>query len=225
MFIFHDILTPINVSGLVVTLAGIALYNVLKYRQFQQERGGGGGHGGHGGKTKGTQVGEEEGVYARVGGRDREEGGEGEEVYLADARARGAERVLGSVSRAYEVADIAIEYELTCAHVCGSQRNESAISLDDLGPSAAHHQLGDDSPGSSPRSSGERTIRHREGSVAGGGGGYGGGGLGEVGLGVGVGVGKEVSPPVSAATGDEWDLLGGDEEEEERVVAKGKKED
>ncbi|GAA5903519.1 hypothetical protein JCM5296_006847 [Sporobolomyces johnsonii] len=34
MFIFHDQLTPINVSGLVVTIFGIALYNYLKYRQF-----------------------------------------------------------------------------------------------------------------------------------------------------------------------------------------------
>ncbi|GAA5820040.1 hypothetical protein JCM10212_004986 [Sporobolomyces blumeae] len=32
--VFHDVLTPINVSGLVVTIFGIALYNYLKYRQF-----------------------------------------------------------------------------------------------------------------------------------------------------------------------------------------------
>ena len=99
MFIFRDILTPINVSGLCVTLAGIALYNVLKDRQFQNEGGGGGhGHGGHG--KKAAQVGNEEGVYAPVEGRDRDEGGDGEEGYLASTRARGAERVLGSVSSA-----------------------------------------------------------------------------------------------------------------------------
>ncbi|KAK4703729.1 solute carrier family 35, member C2, partial [Phenoliferia sp. Uapishka_3] len=34
MFIFHDQLTPINVSGLCVTIFGIALYNYLKYTQF-----------------------------------------------------------------------------------------------------------------------------------------------------------------------------------------------
>ncbi|BGP18370.1 hypothetical protein JCM10213v2_006436 [Rhodosporidiobolus nylandii] len=44
--VFHDELTPINISGLVVTIFGIALYNYLKYRQFTS---GGGGHGhGHG---------------------------------------------------------------------------------------------------------------------------------------------------------------------------------
>ncbi|GAA5901752.1 hypothetical protein JCM8208_003576 [Rhodotorula glutinis] len=32
--LFHDQLTPINVSGLCVTIFGIALYNYLKYRQF-----------------------------------------------------------------------------------------------------------------------------------------------------------------------------------------------
>ncbi|GAA5821383.1 hypothetical protein JCM3770_000347 [Rhodotorula araucariae] len=34
--LFHDQLTPINVSGLCVTIFGIALYNYLKYRQFTQ---------------------------------------------------------------------------------------------------------------------------------------------------------------------------------------------
>ncbi|KAK4052502.1 hypothetical protein OIV83_002304 [Microbotryomycetes sp. JL201] len=34
MFIFHDQLTPINVSGLVITICGIGMYNYLKYRQF-----------------------------------------------------------------------------------------------------------------------------------------------------------------------------------------------
>ncbi|KAM0790562.1 hypothetical protein ACM66B_004431 [Microbotryomycetes sp. NB124-2] len=34
MFIFHDQLTPINVSGLVITIFGIAMYNYLKYQQF-----------------------------------------------------------------------------------------------------------------------------------------------------------------------------------------------
>jgi len=32
--IFHDRLTPINISGLIVTLFGIGLYNWLKYNQF-----------------------------------------------------------------------------------------------------------------------------------------------------------------------------------------------
>ncbi|GAA5946879.1 hypothetical protein JCM3775_000935 [Rhodotorula graminis] len=32
--LFHDQLTPINISGLCVTIFGIALYNYLKYRQF-----------------------------------------------------------------------------------------------------------------------------------------------------------------------------------------------
>ncbi|GAA5960198.1 hypothetical protein JCM21900_000438 [Sporobolomyces salmonicolor] len=39
MFIFHDQLTPINVSGLIVTIFGIALYNYLKYRQFTTAQG------------------------------------------------------------------------------------------------------------------------------------------------------------------------------------------
>ncbi|BGP42028.1 hypothetical protein JCM10449v2_006025 [Rhodotorula kratochvilovae] len=34
--LFHDQLTPINISGLCVTIFGIALYNYLKYRQFTQ---------------------------------------------------------------------------------------------------------------------------------------------------------------------------------------------
>ncbi|GAA5926195.1 uncharacterized protein JCM15063_000212 [Sporobolomyces koalae] len=37
--VFHDVLTPINVSGLVVTIFGIALYNYLKYRQFTNAHG------------------------------------------------------------------------------------------------------------------------------------------------------------------------------------------
>jgi len=211
MFIFHDILTPINVSGLVVTLAGIALYNVLKYKQFQQEGGDGGhGHGGHG--KKAAQAGDEEGLYAPVGRRDRD--ADAEEGYLESPRARGAERVLGSVSGTRTWGRMPVRLterggKLTRAR-WGSrrQRNESAISLDDLGPNGAHHQLGEDSPGSSPRSSGERTIRHREGS------GYAGGGLG---------LSDDVSPPVSAATGDEWDLLGGDDEEDHGAAGRGKK--
>ncbi|OAV91830.1 hypothetical protein PTTG_27863 [Puccinia triticina 1-1 BBBD Race 1] len=31
--IFHDVMTPLNISGLGITLFGIALYNVLKYKQ------------------------------------------------------------------------------------------------------------------------------------------------------------------------------------------------
>lgn len=31
--IFHDIMTPLNISGLAITLLGIGLYNVLKYQQ------------------------------------------------------------------------------------------------------------------------------------------------------------------------------------------------
>ncbi|GAA5989924.1 hypothetical protein JCM11641_002812 [Rhodosporidiobolus odoratus] len=38
--VFHDELTPINISGLVVTIFGIALYNYLKYRQFTRGEGG-----------------------------------------------------------------------------------------------------------------------------------------------------------------------------------------
>jgi hypothetical protein len=32
--VFHDELTPINISGLCVTIFGIALYNYLKYRDY-----------------------------------------------------------------------------------------------------------------------------------------------------------------------------------------------
>lgn len=35
--IFHDELTPINISGLCVALTGIAMYNYLKYRQSLSE--------------------------------------------------------------------------------------------------------------------------------------------------------------------------------------------
>jgi len=38
--IFHDELTPINISGLCVTLFGIALYNYLKYAEATSVRGG-----------------------------------------------------------------------------------------------------------------------------------------------------------------------------------------
>lgn len=31
--VFHDIMTPLNISGLAITLFGIALYNVLKYQE------------------------------------------------------------------------------------------------------------------------------------------------------------------------------------------------
>ncbi|PLW22613.1 hypothetical protein PCASD_04013 [Puccinia coronata f. sp. avenae] len=31
--IFHDVMTPLNISGLAITLFGIGLYNVLKYQQ------------------------------------------------------------------------------------------------------------------------------------------------------------------------------------------------
>jgi len=31
--IFHDVMTPLNISGLGITLFGIGLYNVLKYQQ------------------------------------------------------------------------------------------------------------------------------------------------------------------------------------------------
>ncbi|GAA6038440.1 hypothetical protein JCM8097_007653 [Rhodosporidiobolus ruineniae] len=58
--IFRDVLTPINISGLCVTIFGIALYNYLKYRQFTAGEGGGrhghGGHGGHGGSVRGTPL-------------------------------------------------------------------------------------------------------------------------------------------------------------------------
>lgn len=33
--VFHDELTPINISGLCVALVGIALYNYLKYRNYK----------------------------------------------------------------------------------------------------------------------------------------------------------------------------------------------
>lgn len=33
--VFHDQLTPINISGLCVALFGIALYNYLKYRNYR----------------------------------------------------------------------------------------------------------------------------------------------------------------------------------------------
>ncbi|KAK4056941.1 hypothetical protein OIO90_001841 [Microbotryomycetes sp. JL221] len=36
-FIFHDQLTPINISGLVITILGIAMYNYLKYVQFLKD--------------------------------------------------------------------------------------------------------------------------------------------------------------------------------------------
>ncbi|GAA5883759.1 hypothetical protein JCM16303_002356 [Sporobolomyces ruberrimus] len=42
--VFHDVLTPINVSGLVVTIFGIALYNYLKYRQFTNAQTSAGAH-------------------------------------------------------------------------------------------------------------------------------------------------------------------------------------
>lgn len=38
--IFHDELTPINISGLCVTLVGIALYNYLKYAEATSTRSG-----------------------------------------------------------------------------------------------------------------------------------------------------------------------------------------
>jgi hypothetical protein len=34
--IFHDELTPINITGLSVALLGIALYNYLRYRDFNR---------------------------------------------------------------------------------------------------------------------------------------------------------------------------------------------
>ncbi|GAA5859439.1 hypothetical protein JCM8547_006822 [Rhodosporidiobolus lusitaniae] len=49
--LFHDMLTPINISGLIVTIFGIALYNYLKYRQFTSGGRGGHGHGGHGARA------------------------------------------------------------------------------------------------------------------------------------------------------------------------------
>ncbi|GAA5823356.1 hypothetical protein JCM11251_007578 [Rhodosporidiobolus azoricus] len=54
--LFGDELTPINVSGLCVTIFGIALYNYLKYRQFTSGEGGGGhGHAGNGSRTSEQQ--------------------------------------------------------------------------------------------------------------------------------------------------------------------------
>ena len=35
--IFHDPLTPVNISGLLVTIVSIALYNYLKISKMRQE--------------------------------------------------------------------------------------------------------------------------------------------------------------------------------------------
>ncbi|GAA6010602.1 hypothetical protein JCM10207_007758 [Rhodosporidiobolus poonsookiae] len=80
--LFGDELTPINISGLVVTIFGIALYNYLKYRQFTSG-GRGHGHGGHGHGGRGEVVFEDS---------TADEGGEGEEGAPMLLRERERER-------------------------------------------------------------------------------------------------------------------------------------
>ncbi|KAL8293768.1 hypothetical protein RQP46_000469 [Phenoliferia psychrophenolica] len=81
MFIFHDQLTPINVSGLCVTIFGIGLYNYLKYSQFTNGEGSGG-HG-HGRPKTGFEA---------VPGESHGE----EEDPMLSPRARNAARLLGA---------------------------------------------------------------------------------------------------------------------------------
>lgn len=82
--IFHDQLTPINISGLVVTISGIALYNYLKYSQFT--KGGASGHGG----VKATG-------FEPVANGDRE-GWDDEEGPLISPRADKAARALNTTN-------------------------------------------------------------------------------------------------------------------------------
>ncbi|GJN92516.1 hypothetical protein Rhopal_005546-T1 [Rhodotorula paludigena] len=69
--LFHDELTPINISGLCVTIFGIALYNYLKYRQFTQA---GGDPHGHGARPRLSEEGERAADGVQFDSTDAEEG-------------------------------------------------------------------------------------------------------------------------------------------------------
>ena len=90
-YVYHDPLTPINVSGLLVTIASIAAYNYIKIRKMRQEaREREGIEGSGGGAEEIREGGSGEGVLGSQEGQWSDRGGTGTvEEEEAEAAAKG----------------------------------------------------------------------------------------------------------------------------------------
>ncbi|KAI5481797.1 nucleotide-sugar transporter [Pseudohyphozyma bogoriensis] len=184
MFIFHDQLTPINVSGLVVTLFGIALYNYLKYEQFTSGEGGHGHGHGHGGHSAGPKP---------LPTVPEDSHGEEDDTLLGSPRARNIARVLGTRN---ESATAFHDYEgdfQAPLHSLGrssSDSDRSSVSLDltvEEGGGGENHHLRRVTSSGKAKQHAEGRVEGVEDSV------------------------KKVFEDVKET--DEWDLLGGDDED------------
>ncbi|KAM0753224.1 TPT-domain-containing protein [Meredithblackwellia eburnea MCA 4105] len=145
MFIFHDQLTPINVSGLCVTIFGIALYNYLKYTQFTKGEGGHGhGHGGHGGHGAPKPG----GGFAPV---PDESQGEDEAMLSSESSQARAARALGSGPSQFQDHD----YAAPLHSLGGSSRSGSSS-----GASSARSSIEIPSTGVNPHAPDQHSI-HR----------------------------------------------------------------
>ncbi|KDE04038.1 hypothetical protein MVLG_05539 [Microbotryum lychnidis-dioicae p1A1 Lamole] len=124
MFIFHDQLTPINVSGLVVTLFGIALYNYFKYKQFTDDPSSAKGHGhGHGARSS-PHLGDHDLSSVDLSRLNR---AEDEDVMLLTERKRSASRAL-RVTNASAVYLDNLPHELTRGSHHTLESNASSAS-------------------------------------------------------------------------------------------------
>ncbi|SCV71381.1 BQ2448_2969 [Microbotryum intermedium] len=128
MFIFHDQLTPINVSGLIITLFGIALYNYFKYKQFTDDPASMKGHGygrehGHGARSS-PQLGDHDLSSADLSRLNRAEDAD---VMLLTERERSVSRTLGATNASAVYLET-LPYELTRGshHTLGSNPSISS---------------------------------------------------------------------------------------------------